>query len=99
MASYNIARISVTQWRSWRFHIIQYFPARYVGLRWNHDTYSFMVMVYKVLRRNMLQIKPGTPGRIPFLFDKYIGFYARYKTHTGPAALGPIRRTKHHGSV
>ena len=39
VASY-IARIFVTQWRSTRFNI-QSFPARYVGLRLNNETYSF----------------------------------------------------------
>ena len=39
-------------------------------------------MVYKVLWRNKLPIKPGTPGRTPFLFQKCTGlFYMRYTTH------------------
>ena len=40
------------------------------------------VNVYKVLWRNMLPIKLGTPGRTRSLFDKYTElFYVRYTIH------------------
>ena len=47
-----------------------------------HIPLKHHVMVYKVLWRNMLPIRPGTPGRTPSLFDKCTGFfYMRYTTH------------------
>ena len=48
-------------------------------------------MVYKVLWRNVLPIKPGTPQQTHSLFDKCTGFFdVRYMTR--PMALRPIRR-------
>ena len=39
-------------------------------------------MVYKVLWRNVLPIKPGTPGRTPFSFHECTGiFNVHYITH------------------
>ena len=56
-------------------------------------------MVNKVLWCNMMPIKPGTPGE-PLIFSinalggSFTGVHTQF---TGPTALCPIRRTKHHG--
>ena len=43
---------------------------------------DYVWMVYKVLWRNQLQIKPGTLGQTPSLFNKYTRFfYVHYTTH------------------
>ena len=55
------------------------------------------VMVYKVMWRNMLPIKPDSPGE-PLLFSISPpgSLYVNYTPHTEPTTLLPIRRTKHH---
>ena len=53
-------------------------------------------MVYRVLWRNMQQIKPGTPGWTPSLYDiGALGSFTCITQHTEPTVLRPIRRTKH----
>ena len=62
---------------------IQYFPARYCGaLFLEYDTNSLtlhQVMVYKVLLRNMLPIKPGTT----FWYVHWVLLHAFHNTQEG----------------
>ena len=62
--------ISVTQWRSRRFNI-QYFPARYVGLRLNYETYSFYIAPCNGLQGAVAQYAANparNTGANPFSF-------------------------------
>ena len=53
-------------------------------------------MVYKMLLRNMLSIKPGTPGRIPALYTiSALGNFTCLAQHTEPSALRPTT----HGTI
>ena len=68
-------------------YIKKIIPLRYnVELRFNRENYSFYIalcnsMVYKVPWRNILPIKPGTPGQILCSILCTGLFYVRYTTH------------------
>ena len=49
--------------------------------------------VYKVMQRNMLPIKPGTPGE-PLHLSQCTGYFYCVTQHTGPKVLRPIQRMK-----
>ena len=67
-------------------------------LKYEIYTLNHHVMVFKVLWRNVLPIKPGIPKRTPSLFNKCtIGSFMCITQHMGPTALCPIGSTKHHG--
>ena len=60
-------------------------PASYVELCfevWDIFLYSTMLLFYKVMRRNLPTIRPGTVGRTSSLNEKCTGFFnVHYTTH------------------
>ena len=89
-----IAHTSVTLKRRY----IQYFPARYVGLSLNYETYSFNIAPFNGLQGAVAQYAAKNSqedwGVPPSFSDKCTGYITCLTQHTGPSALRPIRRTK-----
>ena len=102
VASY-VMHIFATQ-RSSRHFMIQYFPARYVGLCLNYETYCFYIAPCNGLQGAVAQYAAhqtrNTGGVKPLLFlISALGSFTCVTQHMGPTALRPIRGTKHHGQV
>ena len=77
---------------------IQYFPARYEGLRLNYETYFFNIAPCNGIQGAVAQYAASQSNQVhrgePLLFSiSALGSFTCVTQHTGPTALGPTQRT------